>query len=87
MRKERHFGAVLQVEVSEAITADVAAEQGRVGRLAYTAQQNDLEAGKLLDQVLADGRVTPDEVPLLKRASRHVHRSAEGDQRITEALA
>ncbi len=87
LRGRRQHGDQLQVEVAQDIVADAAAQQGRVGQLAYTAEQADLEAGQLLDQVLADKRVTPDEIPLLQRAARNVRRSAATDRKITEALA
>lgn len=87
LRHRRAYADVLHVEVAQDIAADIAAQQGRVGRLAYTAQQSDLEARQLLDRVLADGRITPAEVPLLRTARRHVLRSAERNHQITEACA
>lgn len=85
-RSRRRFGDVLQAEVAQDIAADIATEQGRAARLAYAAQQADLEAEHIMRTVLADNRVTADEIPLLRTAQRHVHRSATTDQKITDAL-
>jgi hypothetical protein len=89
LRRRRAFGDVLQVEVAEDIHADVAAEQGRVGRLAYTAEQADLEAARLLKQAqqpTSEGGVliTPTEA---RPIFRHISSSAARDRQITEALA
>lgn len=86
-RRLRNFGAILKTEVAEDITADAAAEQGRVGRLAYTAEQSDLEAARLLRETLADGHLAAEEIPALRLALRHVNRSAARDHQITETLA
>ena len=87
LRGRRLHGDQLEAEVCLDVVADAATEQGRAGRLAYTAEQADLEAGKLLDTVLADGRVTPTEIRTLRTARRHVRRSATADRRITESLS
>lgn len=84
LRGRRAFADVLQVEVAEDIRADAARQQGRVGQLAYTAQQSDLEAARLLREAIADGHITADEVPEIRAALRHVIRSAHSDRRITE---
>lgn len=86
-RRLRNFGAILKTEVAEDITADAVAQQGRVGRLAYTAEQSDLEAARLLRGVLSDRHLTDADLPAIRTALRHVNRSAERDHQITETLA
>ena len=85
LRGRRLHGDQLEAEVCLDVVADAAVEQGRVGRLAYTAEQADIEAARLLRDSLADGRITADEIPCLRTALRHVNRSAERDRQITEA--
>lgn len=88
-RDRRDYGAVLKTEVAQDIIADATGEQGRVGRLAYTAEQSDLEAKRLAElaqmQDSPGGQnITPDEMAPIFRC---ITRSAEGDHQITEALA
>ena len=85
-RADRQYGPLLELEVAadinaEAITASVAARA-----TAYSARCEDDEAAGLLDRILADDQVTPDEVPLLKRALKHIRRSAAHDHQLAESL-
>lgn len=84
LRCRRAWADVLQVEIAEDIAADASTEQGRVGRFAYTAEQADIEAERLIRSTLADGHITDAEIPALRTAMRHVHRAAAADHRITE---
>jgi len=86
LRRRRAYADLLQVEVAIDITADAATEQARAGRLAYTAEQADREAEQILRTVLADNRVTPEEIPLLRTALRNIHHSAEADHRLGDTL-
>jgi hypothetical protein len=89
LRARRAYPDVLQVEVGEDIVADAERQQSHAARLAYTAQQADIEAGRLLRAAQApesDGgrAITPREAePIF----RNLTRSAAADQHITEVLA
>ena len=89
LRTRRDYPGLLQAEIAQDIIADATAQQGRAGALAYTAEQADLEADRLLtaaQQPDSDGgpAITPHEAgPIL----RHIRRSATADHRITEVLA
>lgn len=76
-RAARWLGALFHVGVVSDIAAEVAETTEAAARISYTAEQEDREAAKLLRGVLADGKVTPDEIPALKRAARLVNASAE----------
>jgi hypothetical protein len=89
LRARRLHGDQLQVEVVQDITLDLAIVQGRAGELAYTAEQADLEAARLLklaQEPDSEGGVliTPREA---RPIFRHITRSAQRDHQITEALA
>lgn len=87
LRARRAHGDQLEAEVCLDVVADAAAAQRRAGEHAYTAEQADLEAARLIRESLADGRITADEIPVLRTALRHIHRSAAHDQRIADTLA
>jgi hypothetical protein len=87
LRGRRQHGDQLEAEVCLDVVADAAAAQARAGERAYTAEQADLEAARLLSESLADGRITAEEIPCLRSALRHVNRSAQADHQITEVLA
>lgn len=66
-----------------ALLPDVGAEAvGNAQAMAATAAADDSEATALLDEVLADGIVTKDEVRKLAHARRHVRRSAALDREL-----
>lgn len=83
-RRRHAYADQLQAEVAQAIAADAAAAATRASRLAYTAEQADLEASRLLRDSLADGRITAAEIPVLRTALNHITRSARHDHTITE---
>src|SRR4051812_38118033 len=81
-REARWLGPLFHVGVSQEILRDVKLEQRRQADDAYSAEQADLEAAKIIRQVMVDGRVTKSELPQLTKALRHVHNSARLDRRI-----
>lgn len=87
LRRRRAYADLLQVEVAQDIHADATAHQQATARLAYTAEQADCEAARLIRAALADGHVTADEIPDLRRAFRHIRHSAAADHRISECIA
>lgn len=87
LRRSRDYCNLTDAEAHQDIIADAQAAQGQVRDAAYRAEQADLEAARLLRETLADGRVTAEEIPVLKAALRNVVRSADGDHAITEQLA
>lgn len=70
------LGSLFHVNVSADIAQDCAA-------LAHKAECDDNEAGAIILGVLADGKVTDAEVPLLKKALGHVQASANADHNLT----
>lgn len=87
LRRACDWRNLVEAEAVESITADLVAQRRREAAAAHRAEVNDLEAAKLLERVLADGKVTPGEMPMLGRALRHVHHSAQADHQLTEELA
>lgn len=83
LRARRDYRNLLDVEAAE----DIAADLQPVAAAAYTAQQADLEAARLLRESLADGKLTTADIPLLEKALAHIGNSAAADQQIAEALA
>jgi hypothetical protein len=83
-RSARQFAPVCHLEVAAAITADAATASLALSAAAHSAETHDLEAEKILTGILADGRVSAEELPALRRAVRLVHRSAEIDHDIAE---
>lgn len=86
LRRRVAFADVLQVEIAQDIVADASTQHTAASRLAYTAEQSDLEACRLLRASLADGHITADEIPVMRAALRHCTSSAAADRRITELL-
>jgi hypothetical protein len=87
LRGRRQHGDQLEAEVCLAVVADASAAQARAGERAYSAEQADLEAARLLRESLADGRITAEEIPCLRAALRHVNRSAAADHQVGQILA
>jgi hypothetical protein len=81
------LGAHIHVEGAELHAANLATATGQLGRLAYAAEQSDLQAVEILETVLRDGEVVEAELPLLKRALGHIKASARRDHQITELTA
>ena len=75
LRRRRQFGDVLNVEVAQEIASDVAAQHQQLHGLAYSAEQCGLSAKADLTGVFADGKITPDEQPIVDRAMRHLDRN------------
>lgn len=86
LRLRRAHGDQLEAEVCLDVVADAARTEHTAARLAYSAQQSDLEAARLIRESLADGRITADEIPVLRHALRHVGSSARADERLTRLL-
>jgi hypothetical protein len=87
LRRQRNYAAILEVEAVQTIVTEAQALQAVAVQAAYTAEQADLEAARLLRESLADGRIDLTEIPALRTALRHVTRSAASDHQITEHLA
>lgn len=87
LRAKRQYAEVLNVEVAQEIARDVVAQHAQLSGLAYTAEQADHEAAKLIGVITSDGHLTDDELPLLARALRHINRSAAHDHRLSTELS
>lgn len=85
LRKSRDIPNLMDAEAAEEITIEAAAERQQFGQAAFTARVEDDEGLALVDRILADGKVTPAEVPLLHRARRHFARSRDIDHNLSEA--
>jgi hypothetical protein len=83
-RSARLFQPLARVAVARDIAADAAKESNAIAQAAHSASTHDREALRILDDVLADGRVEDSEIPALRRARALVHRSAETDHDIAE---
>jgi hypothetical protein len=85
-RADRQIGPLLDLEIG----GDIAAEAGdfttALRQRAHTARCADDEAARHLELVLADGRVDPEEIPLLHTALKHIRRSAQHDHHLAESL-
>ncbi len=86
-RIARWFGPIIHVRTAEIITDDIAANEQAASRLAYQNEQAELTAERTLRDILADGRVDPAELRLLRQLPRTLHRCAERSHDITETLA
>lgn len=84
-RSRQCFSEVLSFEACEDIGADIVTHEQKVSRSAYSAAVEDEQADADVETVLADGKVTADEVPILRRAQRNIRRSAKRDRQIAEA--
>jgi TorA maturation chaperone TorD len=85
-RAARWLGALFHCGVIEKIVADVAQTEADAAQLNYSAEQEDREAAKIVRAALADGKVTPDELPSLRRAVRLIDASAAHDRAASELL-
>lgn len=85
-RSSGWFGALFHVGVVAKIAEDVEANERKSARLTYAAEQEDHEAAAIVRRVLADNRVSPAEVPELRKALRLVNASAAHDRAAVESL-
>lgn len=83
----RWFGAKVHVDVARDILEDVHAEKAQAAALAYRARIADDEAAALIEKAIADGELTPCDMPALQRALAHVRKSAAHDHDLSEALS
>lgn len=81
-RSCRWLGALFHVGVALDIAADAVRAQSHQATDAYTAEQADLEAVKLIHRVCCAGHVSKTDLPLLTAALRHIHNSARRDHAI-----
>ena len=86
LRPARQHAVVLECETLVEIVAEGRGEAAALGATAHRARIADDEAGILLDAILADGVVTPAELSALRRARRHISRSATLDHDLSERL-
>jgi hypothetical protein len=71
-----------------ALFGEVAAEAaGEAQVIAHEAEQDDRAATADLDEILRDGIVTPEELPLLRRARGRVALSAAKDAKLAGGAA
>lgn len=87
LRQRSDIPNLMDAEAAEQIVTEVVAERAQFAQAAYTARVADDEGLALIDRVLADGKVTPAELPLLRRARRHVARSRDIDHDLSEESA
>ncbi len=66
------------------IVRDASAQQQKVARDAYSAEQSDLEAVKILQAAAEDGFTNAD-LPAVEKAIRLIRRSADKDHAISDA--
>ena len=85
-RSEQRFDAAFDLDVASDIATDVQAHEQCASRVAYSAEQEDLEAIRILEQAEVDGLSNAD-LPAIHRAIRLIRSSAKHDRAITEALA
>lgn len=86
-RSARNYSTSLEIETVSEIAAEALAGQRTLAATAHGARVADDEAATLLDRVLADGRVTRAELPLLRLARRHIARSSAADHNLSETLS
>lgn len=84
-RAARKFGELLGWEAAEDIQQEAVAHERKIAGMAYSAEQGDREALKLLEATAADGHIDAEEMAAVTLAIRHIRRSAEQDRRISEA--
>jgi len=85
-RSQRWFGPLFRVNVATDILADAEKAQKQAAEDAYSAEQYDLEAVRVLNEAARDGFTNAD-IPEVARAVRLIRQSAQKDRRVTERLA
>lgn len=83
-RARRWFGALFHLRITRAIANDIVREQRAQAETAFSAEQADLAAAQIIEQVTRDGKVTRSELSLLRKARRFIQRSARADHAISE---
>lgn len=86
LRAQRQHATILEVETLGDIVAEGRTAAAALAATAHRARVADDEAATLLAKVLADGRVDLGEIPLLRRAQRHITTSASLDHDLAESL-
>lgn len=82
-RADRNFKGLFHVGVIEDIAVDAQREQAAIVQTAYSAEQADLEAAKLLEHAARDGFSNAD-LPAVQKAVRLIRSSARHDRRVVE---
>jgi G3E family GTPase len=82
-RSERRFDSAFDLDVASDIAADAARQQAQIAAEAYSAEQSDIEAAKLIEIAKRDGLDASD-LPAIERALRHIRSSAKHDHNISE---
>lgn len=85
-RRARNYLEQLGWESAEEVAEEVVKHERKIAADAYSAQQSDLQAAKLLEDAARDGLTSAD-MPAVAEAIRHIRRSAEKDRQISEAAA
>jgi hypothetical protein len=83
-RANKSHGEQAGVETLQDIVAEAVQRNQEVVAVCHAGETHDREAVRLLDQVLADGKVERSEVAALKRARALTQRSAECDHDASE---
>jgi hypothetical protein len=83
-RALRDYAALPALTVAADIAAETARACSALGALAYSAEQDDLEALRLLEDAARDGFNSAD-LPAVEQAVRHIRRSAAADHALAEA--
>lgn len=86
-RARQWFGFLIEVEVVQEISAEIQSQNAQVAREGYSAQQEDLEADKILTVVLTDRFLSPRDALAIRRAQVLIRKSAERDRRISDIAA
>jgi hypothetical protein len=83
-RALRDYAALPALTVAQDIAADSAAACTAASALAYSAEQADIEAIRLLEEAARDGFNQAD-LSAVAAAVRHIRRSAAADHQLAEA--
>lgn len=86
-RAGRKYDELLSVEAAQEIHRDVTAGQSNARRTVYGEEQRNRLNAQELHAILADGKVTADEVPALHRLASRELKSADILRVVTEALS
>jgi len=86
-KKHCQYATLTEVQTLQDITSEAEKDATMIARQAYRAEVAIDEAGKLLDEVLSDGRVSGEEISLLKLARRNVKVGARAEHKIAEVLS
>lgn len=84
---QRWFGPLFRVHVAQDIVADVEKNEQAAKAVVYGEEQRNLLNAQELDEIRADGVVSPDEFARLGRLASRERRSAAALHGVTEVLA